>query len=355
MTFSSRPAGLVAALISAVSFATSGAFVKPLLEAGWSPAAAVTARALTAGAVLLPFVLVSLRGRWAALWRARWRVLGMGVIAVAFTQFAYFASIARIPVSTALLIEYLAPLLLVGFTWATTRRVPRPTVLIGSVLAVGGLVLVIGPGALRAVDPVGLALAFSASVGCAVYFVIAARPGHGLPPVVLAWSGLVLGGVVLGLVAATGLLPFAATFGDLPLFGSATPWWVPLLVVAVVGTALAYTAGITGSGRLGSRLASFVGLLEVVFASLFAWLLLGEELTPLQLLGGVLILGGIASIPSEHPSPTGSPDGGADPAYPAGVATLELADPGYAAHIDQVEVGRRVTVFAELGPTDGRS
>src|SRR4051795_8010161 len=281
MKISSMSAGLVAAVVSAVSFATSGAFIKPLLEAGWSPAAAVTARALTAGVVLLPVVLVSLRGHWAALWHARWRVVGMGVIAVAFTQLAYFAAIQRIPVSTALLVEYLAPLLLVGFAWATTRRTPRPTVLIGSVLAIGGLVLVIGPGALRAVDPIGLMIAFGAAIGCAVYFVVAARPAHGLPPVALAGSGLVLGGLVLALAGATGALPFTATFDDVPLFGSPVPWWLPLLVVAVVGTALAYATGITASGRLGSRLASFVGLLEVVFAALFAWLSLGEALTPL--------------------------------------------------------------------------
>ena len=304
MKISPLSVSLATAVVSAVSFGTSGAFIKPLLEAGWSPAAAVTARALTAAVVLLPSVLLSLRGRWAALWRARWRVLGMGIIAVAFTQLAYFAAIVRIPVSTALLIEYLAPLLLVGFTWASTRRTPRPTVLIGSALAVGGLILVIGPGALHAADPVGLLLAFAASIGCALYFVIAARPGDDLPPVALAGSGLLLGGLTLGLVGAIGLLPFTATFGDLPLFGSPKPWWIPLLVVAVVGTAIAYATGIAASGKLGSRLASFVGLLEVVFASLFAWLLLGEDLTALQLAGGVLILGGIAAVHAEQGGPS---------------------------------------------------
>jgi len=303
MKFSSTSAGLVAALVSAVAFGTSGAFVKPLLEAGWSPAAAVTARALAGGVVLLPFVLVALRGRWAALWRGRWRVLGMGAIAVAYAQLAYFAAIRRIPVSTALLVEYLAPLLLVGFAWATTRRMPGPTVLAGSALAVGGLVLVIGPGALHAVDPIGLVYAFGASIGCALYFVIAARPSDGLPPVVLAGAGLLVGGAVLAAAGATGVLRFTTTYGDLPLLGSQRPWWVPLLVVAVVGTALAYAAGITGSGLLGSRLASFIGLLEVVSAALWAWLLLGERLTPLQLVGGVLILGGIAAVRSER-SPT---------------------------------------------------
>jgi drug/metabolite transporter (DMT)-like permease len=299
MKSSSMSTGLIAALISAISFGTSGAFVKPLLEAGWSPVAAVTARALTAGLVLLPFVLVSLRGRWVALWRGRWRVLGMGLVGVAFTQAAYFAAIRRIPVSTALLIEYLAPLLLVAFTWAATRRTPRPTVLLGSVLAVVGLVLVIGPGALQAVDPIGLAIAFCAAIGCAAYFAIAARPADGLPPVALAGAGLLLAGVVLALLGTTRLLPFTATFGDVPMFGTAAPWWTPLLIVAVIGTAVAYATGITASANLGSRLASFIGLLEVVSASLFAWLVLGEKLTPLQFVGGALILGGIAAVRTE--------------------------------------------------------
>ncbi|SES44801.1 EamA family transporter [Lentzea albida] len=296
----SKSAGLIAAAVSFLSFGTSGAFVKPLLEAGWSPAAAVTARALTAGLVLLPLVVVVMRGRWGLLREARWPVLGMGLVGVAVTQVLYFAAIQRIPVATALLIEFLAPLILVGFTWAVSRRTPAPVVLVGSVLAVGGLVLVIGPGAIQAVDPVGLAAAFGAAIGCSVYFVIAARPNNGLPPVALAGAGLLVAVPVLALVGLTGLLPFTATFGDVPLFGEPTAWWVPLLVVAVVGTALAYASGITASGVLGSRLASFIALLEVVSASLFAWLLLGEGLSPLQLVGGLLILAGIASVKAER-------------------------------------------------------
>ena len=86
------------------------------------------------------------------------------------------------------------------------------------------------------------------------------------------------------------------------------PWWVPLLVVAVVGTAVAYASGIAASAILGSRLASFIGLLEVVFASLFAWLLLGEKLTPLQFVGGALILGGIAAVRMEGSAPSDAAD-----------------------------------------------
>jgi drug/metabolite transporter (DMT)-like permease len=309
--------GLAAAVISAATFGTSGAFIKPLLEAGWSPAAAVTARALIAGVLLLPVVLVTMRGRWDALWRGRWRILGMGVIAVAFTQLSYFAAISRIPVSTALLVEYLAPLLLVLWVWVTTRRMPRPAVLAGSVLAIGGLVLVIGPGALQAVDPAGILLAFAAAIGCAVYFVVAARPADGLPPVALAGFGLLLGGAVLGLVGLTGVIPMTVTFGDVTMLGTVAPWWIPLTVVAVFATAIAYATGIFGSSRLGSRLASFVGLLEVVFASMFAWVVVGESLTPLQMLGGALILAGIASIPAEPAAPRAAAEPAAAATAPA--------------------------------------
>ena len=288
--------GLLIAVIAAASFGMSGAFIKPLLESGWSPVAAVTVRALIGGIVLLPFALVAVRGRWAAVWRGRWRLLGMALVGVAGTQVLYFAAIQRIPVSTGILVEYLAPVLLVAVVWARTRRAPRAVVLVGSVVAVAGLVLVVSPGGAGALDPLGLLLAVIARVGCAAFYVIAARPSDGLPPVALASGGLLLGGVVLAAVGATGLLPVTVSFADVPLFGRPTAWWIPLLVVGVVATAIAYAASITATEILGSRLASFTGLLEVVAATVYAWLLLGEQLSVLQLLGGVLILGGIALV-----------------------------------------------------------
>lgn len=297
--------GLIIAVIAAASFGMSGAFIKPLLESGWSPVAAVTARVLIGGVVLLPFALVAVRGRWATVWRGRWRLLGMALVGVAGTQVLYFAAIQRIPVSTGILVEYLAPVLLVAVAWARTRKAPRAVVVAGSVVAVAGLILVVSPGGAGALDPLGLILAVLAMVGCAGFYLIAARPSDGLPPVVLASGGLLLGGLALGVVGATGLLPVTVSFADVPLFGTPTAWWVPLLVVGVVATAIAYATSITATELLGSRLASFTGLLEVVAATFYAWLLLGEALSPLQLLGGALILGGIALVraaPGEEPS-----------------------------------------------------
>jgi drug/metabolite transporter (DMT)-like permease len=295
----STTVGLIIAIVAAASFGTSGALLKPVLESGWSPAAAVTFRALIGAIVLLPFTLIALRGRWSALWHARWRVLLMAIIGVAATQLVYITAITLVPISTAILIEYMAPLLLVAVAWVRSRKLPKVVVLVGSGVALVGLVLVVGPNGHGGVNIAGILFACLGAVGCAVYYVIAARPSEGLPPVALAGSGLVLGGVVLGAVGLTGLVPFRMRFGSVHMFGGTFAWWFPLVLVGLIATGLAYAASITASEILGSRLSSFMGLLEVVFAVLYAWLLLGQNVTVPQLIGGILILGGIALVRAE--------------------------------------------------------
>lgn len=299
MRRSSTVTGLIVAVAAALAFGMSGPFIKPLLEAGWSPAAAVIVRSLIGGLVLAPLALVALRGRWHLLWGARKRILLIGLIGSAATQLAYFASIERIPVSTGILIEFMAPLLLVGFVWFRTRRTPGAVVLFGSVFAVIGLVMVVSPGGAGPLDPLGLVFAAAAAVGCAIYFVAAADGDDELPPVAVASVSLVVGGIAVALVSLTGIVPFSVTFDSVVLFGELTPWWVPIGIVAIIATGFSYAVSITASQMLGARLASFAGLLEVVASAVYAWLLLGEQMTLLQILGGALILLGIGFVRSE--------------------------------------------------------
>jgi drug/metabolite transporter (DMT)-like permease len=296
---SSTSIGLLIALLAALAFGTSGSLGKSLMDAGWTPLAAVTFRALIGGAVLAPFAIRTLRGRWSALWHARTRVLLMALIGVAATQLVYFSAINLIPVSDAVLLEYLAPLLMVAWVWARSRRIPKLVVIIGSVVALGGLVLVVSPAAGTHLSIVGILLALFAAVGCAIYYVIAAVPSDDLPPVALASAGLVLGGVALAIVGATRLVPFTVATTSVRLLGAELPWWVPLVAIGVLSTAIAYVASITATEMLGSRLSSFMGLLEVVAAAFYAWLLLGQQLRWPQLVGGALILAGIALVRAE--------------------------------------------------------
>jgi drug/metabolite transporter (DMT)-like permease len=291
--------GIVLGLAAGLAFGAGGVFVKPLLESGWSPGAAVLARISVAAALLAVPGLIALRFDLRPLWRARWTVLVYGLVAVAGVQFAFYASLERIPVSTTLLIEYLAPIALVLFAWLRTRRMPRPIVLAGSVLAIAGLVFVIGPGG-GALDPLGLAFAAIAMIGVCVYYAIGEKASEQLPPVALIAAGFVVGAVALAITGAVGLLPMEATFTDVPFLGGTAPWWVLLLTVGALSTAFAYVAGLAAIRMLGSRLAAFLGLSEVVFAGIVGWILIGEALGPLQILGGVLILAGIVCVRLER-------------------------------------------------------
>ena len=293
--------GIMLGLAAGLAFGAGGAIVKPLLESGWSPGAAVLFRISVAALLLVVPGLIALRFDLRPLWRAKWTVLVYSVVAVAGVQLAFYTAIARIPVSTALLIEYLAPVALVAFAWLRNRRAPQFVVLSGSVVAIAGLVLVIGPAG-GALDPVGVVIAGIAMLGVAVYYVLGERSDTGVPPIALAAAGCVIGCLVLGAAALTGLVPFEAAFIDVEFFGGIAPWWVPVLLVGAISTAFAYVAGIQAIRLLGTRLSSFLGLSEVVFAAIVAWALLGEAIGLLQLIGGLLILGGIVLVRLERPS-----------------------------------------------------
>jgi drug/metabolite transporter (DMT)-like permease len=138
-------------------------------------------------------------------------------------------------------------------------------------------------------------------VGAAIYFVLSAADDTGLPPIVLAAGGLVVGAVALVVAGAVGMVPMAASTAPVTYRDATVPWWVPLALVGLVACALAYCAGIAASRRLGPRLASFVALFEVVAALGFAWLLLAELPRPVQLLGGLLVLAGVITVKSGEP------------------------------------------------------
>jgi drug/metabolite transporter (DMT)-like permease len=287
--------GLLLAVASALAFSSSGPVVKPLLEAGWSLGAALVVRMGVAALILSPALVRALVRDHALLRRHGATVLVFGLSGVAGCQLFFFSAIQRMPVAVALLIQYLAPVLVVGFVWLRTRRAPSALVIAGSVVAIAGLVLVVDIAGAR-FDLIGTLLALCASVCAAVYFVVSERAGGDLPPLALASGGLFVGTALMGVLALTGVLPFAAPPVTVELLGMQLPGIVAMLWVAVVATTLGYALGVVAVPRIGSRVASFVGLAEVLFALGFAWLLLGEVPAPIQFAGGALILVGVVLV-----------------------------------------------------------
>jgi drug/metabolite transporter (DMT)-like permease len=166
----------------------------------------------------------------------------------------------------------------------------------GAAVAVAGLALVLELLGNAELDLIGVLWGLGAAFGLATYFVLSAESEDALPPLVVAWGGLAVGGAALAAAAGAGVLPVAAPRTDVTLLETQVSWLVPVLGLALVAAVIAYVTGIAGARLLGAKVASFVGLTEVLFAVVFAWVLLGQSLGTMQLTGGVLVLVGIALV-----------------------------------------------------------
>ena len=287
--------GLALALVSAASFGAAGSFARSLSDAGWSPAATIATRIGVAALLLMAPALVALRGRWGALRRGAGILVIFGLVTAA-CQICYFNAIQHLAVGVALILEYLGTVLVVAWLWLRHGQRPRRLTVAGATVAMLGLALVIDTSGHARFDFVGVLWALGAAVGLAAYFVLSADEAADLPPVVVASGGMGVGAATLLVLGALGFMPLDATFGTVALAGHRTSWLVPTIGISLVSAAIAYVAGISAARRLGPKVASFVGLTEVVFAVLFAWLFLAELPTAIQLVGGVLIVVGASLV-----------------------------------------------------------
>jgi drug/metabolite transporter (DMT)-like permease len=307
-------AGLALAVLSAATFSTSGTFASALSGAGWSPGGAVLVRVGVAALILTVPAVIQLRGRWALLRRNARAVAAYGLLAVAAPQVCFFNAVARIPVGVALLLEYLGVVLVVGWLWLRHGQRPRRLTVGGGAVAIAGLAMVLDLGGPGRINAVGVVWALLGAFGLASFFLLSAGgEREPLPPIVMAWAGMGFATACLAAVGGTGLLPITAGGGSVRLLGHQVSWIVPVLGLSLLAAVISYVAGIGAARRLGAKLVSFVSLSEMLFAILFAWLLLGQLPSAIQFLGGAFILGGVAMVRLDELRPSRAPAGPARP------------------------------------------
>jgi drug/metabolite transporter (DMT)-like permease len=300
--------GLGLALLSAVAFGGSGVAAKPLIEAGLDPLHVVWLRVAGAALVMLPLAV-----RHRGLLRRRPGLLaGFGLLAVAGVQACYFAALSRIPVGVALLIEYLAPALVLGWVRFVQRRPVTRAAAVGVVLAVGGLACVVEVWSGLRFDALGLLLALGAACCQVGYFVLSDQgsdAGDEAPdPLGVIAYGLLVGAAVLTVVARPWNMDWSVLSGTARMDGTPVPAVVLLAWIVLVATVVAYVTGVIAVRRLSPQVAGVVACLEAVIATVLAWVLLGEHLSAPQLAGGAIVLVGAFIAQSSTPAkPTGQP------------------------------------------------
>lgn len=230
-------------------------------------------RGLLGGLVLLALGAGPMpRGQWP-------KLLTLGIFNMSIFFAFLFVAAARLPGGIAATFGATQPLIVAFIAWPLVGRTPKPLQLAAAAAGVVGVaVLVLAPDA--RLDLIGSLAAFGGALSMALSTVLIERWGRIAPPLTLTAWQLVLGGLVLLPVALLGEgLPPAPDLRNIAF----------MAVLVLAGTALAYWLWIRGIGKLGAN-AAFLMLLTPLTAAIAGAIVLGEWLTPIQLLGAILIL-----------------------------------------------------------------
>jgi drug/metabolite transporter (DMT)-like permease len=291
--------GYALVLLAVACFVVNAGVARVVLTSGISATDLSALRAVGTATVLLLVVLLSGRRRTLRVHRSEVvPIVAYGVVGVALLHMTYFVAIERLPIGLALLLEYLAPLLVALWVRFVRREQVRATLWPALGLSLTGLALVaqVG-GAAGDLDPIGLAAGLGAAICFATYFLVGERLVVHRDPVSTTFWGFVVASVLWSAVVGwwTPLAESAGRTATLPpALGSAVVPLVALVAwVVVLGTLVPFAAATAALRHLPATTVTVVAILEPVGAAVLAWWWFDESLTGLQSAGVALVLSGI--------------------------------------------------------------
>ena len=282
---------------AALLFAVNGTVSKVILESGISSTRLVQAR--TTGALLgLGLVLALLAPRTLRVTRRELPFLVLfGAVGVAFVQWLYFVAIHRLPVGIALLIQYLAPLLVALWARYALHEPVRRRIWLALVLALLGLTLLVEIWEGLTLDGLGVAAALAAAVAFALYLLLAERAVGRRDPFSLSLYGFLFAAAFWAVVRPPWGFPGGRLGDDASLLGNLAgvelPVWLLTAWLVVLGTIVPFGLVVWALRHLPATRVAIVAMLEPLVATLVAWAWLDEELAAVQLAGGAIVLSGI--------------------------------------------------------------
>ncbi|HEX2274755.1 MAG TPA: DMT family transporter [Acidimicrobiales bacterium] len=288
--------GYAAVAAAAALWAVAAVVARRLFDSGVSPVELTESRAFLAfaGFALVPSAWRRVRSAGTA------QIVGLAV-AIAFVNVTYYVAISRVPVAVALVIQYTAPALIVGWTALVARKAPSPEVVAALAVALVGVVLVIDltPGAIGSIDALGLAMAIASAGFFSTYIVLAEKTGA-----VYGSNGAMLRAfAIASLLWVVYQLPRGVPEDVLELSN------VPgVLYVGLAGTLAPFLLFAWGVGRVRAERAAIAATLEPVIAAVVAWGWLGQHLSALQVAGAALVVGAVVTLQSRRQRPLVAPD-----------------------------------------------
>ncbi|HMB19212.1 MAG TPA: DMT family transporter [Gaiellaceae bacterium] len=301
MAESDRRPGLGYAMVLAAAtlWAFNGVVSKVIIESGGVPAQRLT-QVRTTGAFFLLFAFLLLtRRQTLAVKRAELPVLiTFGVLGLALVQWFYFEAISRLDIGVALLIQYLAPVLVALWARFAYHEPVRRRIWAALALSVLGIALLVQLWDGLTLDRLGVAAALGSALTFAVYILSAERAVIRRDPISLVCYGFLLASVFWAVVQPLTSFPYELVDDSVSLLGRledlSLPVWLLMSWMVVLGTIVPFALLAASLRHIAASRAAITAMFEPVAATAFAYAWLGESLTAYQLAGALVVLAAIA-------------------------------------------------------------
>lgn len=284
-------------LVAATLFGLNGTVSKVVLASGISAVELVQVRSIGA---FLGFALAIVLWRPGSL-RVTRRELpflaAFGIGGVAMVQWLYFISIHRLPIGIALLLQYLAPLIVALFAHYVMHQPVRRRIWAALACSLAGLALIVEVWSGVTLDGLGIVAAIGGAFAYAVYVLLAEREVARRDPGSLLCYGFLFAALFWALARPIWNFPAGRLDHSVSLLGrlSSThaPIWLLMLLIVVVGTMVTFALIVGALRHITATRLGIVAMLEPVAASVVAYAWLGETFGGFQLAGGAIVLAGI--------------------------------------------------------------
>jgi len=288
--------GYIAATVAALIFGVNGVIIKLLMDGTGLSGFQVTFFRVVGAALLMGAVLF-VRDR-ASLRVSRKQILPlivMGVVGVALLQATYAQAVFLLPVGIALLLEYTAVLFVALIAHFFFREHVKARIWVSIAAVLIGLTTVAEVWN-STLNLQGVLWAFAASASLTTYFILGERQTDARHPMAVGFWGMAVASGFWALFSGWWTIDPTVFLHVIPFArgnGLVGPAWVLLVFIVVVGTFTTFALGLWSISILKATRSGIVATSEVLFAFLAAWLILGETIDSVQLVGAGIVLVGV--------------------------------------------------------------
>jgi drug/metabolite transporter (DMT)-like permease len=289
--------GYAMVMTAATLWAVNGTVSKVILTTGLSSLRLAEVRS-TGAFVLLALGLAVTRPRTLRLRRRELPYFILfGVGGLALVQWFYFLAIHRLQIGIALLIQYIAPVLVALWARYVLREPVRRRIWLALALALTGLALVVEIWSGLSLNAAGVAASLGAAGSYALYILLAEHRIGDRDPISLVCLGFLFASVLWAVLRPWWSFPGHVVDEDVSLNGHLSslhlPVWSLMAWMVLLGTIVPFGLLVASLRHISATRAGIVAMLEPVAGALVAWVWLGESLGGTQLVGAAIVLASI--------------------------------------------------------------